>query len=228
MSELKLGAGAGQAPTRRTAHELVREQLRQAILRGTLEGGTRLVQAEIAAQLQVSTTPVREALRDLATEGLIQLDAHRGAIVRTLDFSEVSEIYDLRRLLEPEAMRRAARDLDEHALAAAEELQRQMDEEDDVGVWADLNRQFHGRLIDGIDSPRLKSALENLRDSAAPYVGFMLKKGQEHLADANKEHHALLKALRDRDGERAAAVTEQHLEGTVKALRQASERVENS
>lgn len=228
MSELKLSAGEGHVPARRTAHELVRERLRQAILSGELEGGTRLVQAEIATQLEVSTTPVREALRDLATEGLIQLDAHRGAIVRTLDLSEVSEIYDLRRLLEPEAMRRAARQLDEADFAAAEELQRRMDEVEDVGVWADLNRQFHGRLIDAIDSPRLKAALENLRDSAAPYVGFMLKKGREHLADANKEHHALLEALRAGDGEKAAAITEQHLAGTVKALRLASERAESA
>ena len=62
-----------------SAHELARETLRQAILRGQLPGGARLVQADLAVHLRVSTTPVREALRDLATEGLIVLDRHWGA-----------------------------------------------------------------------------------------------------------------------------------------------------
>jgi DNA-binding GntR family transcriptional regulator len=82
MDRLQLGDQL--ASPRRTAHEYVRNSLREGILRGSLVGGTRLVQSEIASELEVSTTPVREALRDLATEGLVQLDAHRGAVVLQL------------------------------------------------------------------------------------------------------------------------------------------------
>src|SRR5690242_7828107 len=85
---------------RRTAHEFVRESLRRAILRGDLTGGERLIQADIAATLEVSTTPVREALRDLAAEGLISLDRHRGGVVRGLNWEDMEEIRKIRHQLE--------------------------------------------------------------------------------------------------------------------------------
>lgn len=206
---------------RRTAHELVRDTLRRAILRGTISGGTRLVQSEIAEELGVSTTPVREALRDLATEGLIDLDAHRGATVHRLELGEVREIYSLRRLLEPEAMRRAAELLDRAVLDRAEFVQQQMDEAIDNGVWADLNRQFHGILVSGLAMPRLRSILRNLQDGAAPYVGLVLHNASPLRDHANQEHRELLAALRAKDGARAAAITEAHLAQTIDALQRA-------
>src|SRR3970040_1190357 len=90
-----------------TAVELVRDALRTAILRGDLPGGSRLVQTDIAAQLEVSTTPVREAMRDLASEGLITLDSHRIGTVRKPDWDEMVEIVEVRRALEEVAIRRA-------------------------------------------------------------------------------------------------------------------------
>lgn len=209
---------AASRPERRTAHELVRETLRRAILRGTVAGGTRLVQAEIAEQLGVSTTPVREALRDLATEGLIDLDAHRGATVHRLEVEELREIYWLRTLLEPGAMRRAAEGLEEGALEHAEEIQQQMDDETDVGMWADLNREFHGTLVAGLRLPRLRSILQGLQDGAAPYVGLLLQQVGDFTEQANGEHRELLEALRAHDGDRAAAITKHHLTATLESL----------
>lgn len=204
--------------SRRTAHELVRDTLRQAILRGALPGGSRLVQAEIASRLDVSTTPVREALRDLASEGLIQLDAHRGAIVRELDLDDVREIYDLRMLLEPEALRRAAATISEEELEHAAALQQQMDTETDPGVWADLNREFHAMLVRASRSPRLIAILQNLRDSAAPYVGLSLQTHARQRKVANEHHRGLLEALRARDPEPAARIAREHLESTLQTL----------
>ena len=90
-------AGQSFSATRQTAHEYVREVLRRAILSGDIPVGSRLVQAELATTLEVSTTPVREALRDLASEGLIQFDPHRGAVVSELSGEELQEIYEIRR-----------------------------------------------------------------------------------------------------------------------------------
>ncbi len=87
--------------------QYVRSILRKAILNGELTSGSRLVQAELAAMLDVSTTPLREALRDLATEGPVQFDPHRGAIVTELSEDDLHDIYELRLVLEPLAMRQA-------------------------------------------------------------------------------------------------------------------------
>lgn len=206
---------------RRTAHEVVRDTLRHAILNGALPGGTRLVQADIAAQLEVSTTPVREALRDLATEGLIRLDAHRGAIVYEPDLDEVRDLYDIRKILEAEAMKRAVRSITEEELRRAEALQARMDSEPDAVLWVDFNREFHAVLADAARSPRLSALLKNLRDAAAVYVALSLKSSPEQVAAGNRDHHELLEAVRRKDARAAARTVISHLDGTMRAVEKA-------
>lgn len=214
------------ADARRTAHEMVKDALRQAILRGSLPGGTRLVQADIASQLEISTTPVREALRDLATEGLIVVDPHRGAVVKQLSPEELSEIHDICMLLEPEGVRRAAPQMSPQVLAQARALADEMETEEDVGRWADLNRQFHALLVRDGDSTRLINMLNGLRDSAAPYVGLALRRRSTHVAEANDDHRALLQALEEGDIDRAAEISERHLALTIKVLASLDESAE--
>lgn len=202
----------------RTAHQFVYETLRRLILSGELGGGARLVQADLAKQLGVSTTPVREALRDLATEGLIRLDPHRGAVVRELDDAEVREIYQLRRLLEPLSIRYAVEGMSEAALDAAESLANQMEVEPDPGRWVDLNRRFHALFADASGMPRLQAILESLRDSAAVYVGLSIKLKPEQLKNGNQDHRRLLAAVRRRDADAAVNVELEHLDSTMHAI----------
>lgn len=215
MSDFDLAAGEG----RRTAHEYVRDWLRQAILRGTLGGGMRLVQSNLADELGVSTTPVREALRDLAGEGLIQLDAHRSAVVKQLTPAELREVQDLRRIIEPEAMRRAVLACRPESLERATALVETMEaEREDVGRWADLNRRFHAALVEDLRGTRMIGILRGLRDAAAPYVGLALQADDNQLEQANREHRELLQAFRARDGERAAALSVRHVALTAQVL----------
>lgn len=205
---------------RRTAHQMVRDTIRHAILDGALAAGTRLVQAEIAEQLQVSTTPVREALRDLATEGLVKLDAHRGAVVHSISLEEVEEIYDLRTLLEPEAVRRATNNLSDGQLAELATLQHAMDGEQDPVRWTELNRAFHRQIVAMAGSTRLAETLHRLEDIAALYVGVALRSSEVELNSGNAQHHDLLQALEDRDGDRGAQVISEHLQHTLDVVRQ--------
>ena len=207
-----------QRGERRTAHQLVRDTLRRAILTGKVTAGTRLVQSDIAEQLQVSTTPVREALRDLATEGFIQLDAHRGAVVRRLGYDDVHEIYNIRKMLEPDAIRRAVELITEEELETAAAIQARADMERDPARWVELNHEFHRVFIDAARSPRLASILTNLADSAAMYIAASLVQGEHRREDANVQHHALLDAVRKRDADAACEVMLTHIHQTVETV----------
>lgn len=202
----------------RTAQQLAYEVVRRAILRGALVPGTRLTQNQLAEQLELSTTPVREALRRLAGDGLVQIDAHRGAIVRGLHRTELSEIYELRLLLEPLAIRKAAERITEEDLARAEDLWKQMADHSDIGAWSETNREFHAIFAQAAQSPTLMKILRGLRDSAAPYVRWSIVLHPGFPITANEEHRQLLDACRARDGDRAAQVEELHLRATLAAV----------
>jgi DNA-binding GntR family transcriptional regulator len=220
--EVHVPIGRLAAPARtRTAYEHVRATLRAAILDRTLPAGARLVQSDLAAQLGVSTTPVREALRDLAAEGLVLLDAHRGAIVRRLDIDEVREIYELRMTLEPLMVGRVVERITEEQLARAEELAGRMLTETDMSVWVNLNREFHAVFSEVDEKSRLAQILAGLRDSAAGYVAVSLDARPRQVAKANDEHHELLELYRRRDRAAAVRLTVQHLRSTLAVIEEA-------
>jgi DNA-binding GntR family transcriptional regulator len=208
----------------RTAHEYVLGTLRSAILGGTLAGGTRLVQAELASQLGVSTTPVREALRDMASEGLVVFDPHRGAIVRPLDMEEVREIYELRITLEPLMVRRVADLITDEQLDRADGLAARMRIETNLSTWVELNREFHSVFSEIGEGSRLAGILASLRDSASAYVSLSLEARPEQVPQANHEHDELIKLYRERDAEGAVELTVQHLRSTLAAIEEAHER----
>ena len=208
---------------RRTMHEFVHSTLRNAILDGQLTGGTRLVQSEIAATLQVSTTPVREALRDLAAEGLIRLDPHRGGVVRELDLKELEEIYRLRVVLEPEALRLAWPHLTDKLIDRVEQLHHQIQAADSAADFTHLNSEFHGAVYDLSNAPRLLGILENLTATWVMYVSASLIQDKENQVRASEGHNEILKALRTRDLDAAIASTIDHLAITKRTLETALE-----
>lgn len=221
-------ADLGHQLGRRTSYEFVRDTLRRAIVSGLLPSGARLVQTDVAKQLGVSTTPVREALRDLAGEGLIQLDAHRGGTVRHFRLEELEEVYELRKLLEPYGMRLAVERITATELARARGLHEQMDGGVDVGDWVQLNRAFHAVLTDAARSPRLTEILRGLRDLAQIYVGLGMQtvgdmSEQERLG--NREHGQILRAFEKKRPDDAAAVIVTHLQSTMDLVRQHFEAV---
>ncbi len=206
------------APRATTAYEHVRAALRAAILDGSLSSGEHLVQTQLAAELGVSTTPVREALRDLAKEGLVTFDPHRGALVRPLTMSEVREIYQLRVTLEPLMVARVIGLLEEEQLDRAERLRLRIEDETDIGSWVGLNRDFHAVLAEPGRGSRLADILTGLRDSAMPYVALSLNARPEQTQQANEEHAELLERYRRRDERAVVELTLQHLQSTLAAI----------
>jgi DNA-binding GntR family transcriptional regulator len=208
----------GFATTRQTAHEFVRGVLRRAILNGELASGSRLVQAELAAMLDVSTTPVREALRDLATEGLVQFDPHRGAIVSELSSEDVHDIYEIRRVLEPLAMRQAVPKVSDALLARLRRLHKGMIDEPHSVDWVDRNRVFHMAVYETAASPRLAAIIRNLQDASVMYIGASLKHKPGLREEANHGHAEILEALENRDVEAAVKALDEHLRTSIDAF----------
>lgn len=202
---------------RRTTHELVLELLREKILSGEIEPGSHLVQSELAIDMDVSTTPVREALRDLAAEGLVAFEPLRGAVVHELSTSEFEEIYEARMLLEPMAARRAAARVTPSHLKGFEELYRLMAVEEHVGRWIQLNREFHIGIYEVGVSPRIAAVIRMLQAASMMYIGVALS-APGLLESANHGHKEILDALAAGDADAAAETTLHHLEWTMQAV----------
>ncbi|WP_158253972.1 GntR family transcriptional regulator [Cryobacterium sp. Y50] len=206
----------------RTAHEYVLSSLRASILEGELTGGTRLIQSDIANQLEVSVTPVREALRDLVAEGLVVFDPHRGALVRSLNMEEVRELYELRVALEPLMVRRTIERLTDQEITRAHDLQVQISTTKDIASWVELNRKFHAVFAMPDEASRLSTILASLRDSASSYVAMSLVVSPQRVAQSNEEHSQLVALYRKRDVSGAIALTLQHLQTTLETIEEAN------
>lgn len=220
---MTLGLNSGQNRAQ-TAHVYVRETLREAILNGTLGAGTRLIQAELAAQLDVSNTPIREALRDLAGEGLVVFDPRRGSRVRSLDLSEVRELYEMRIALEPLMVRKVMETIAPETLDRAEGLCHRLEKTTSLSEWSELNRQFHSLFALPDKQSRLATVLSGLRDSASMYVALSLGANSHRIDESNTEHFQLVECYRTGDVDRAIDVTITHLRATLADIEEAHQK----
>jgi DNA-binding GntR family transcriptional regulator len=203
---------------RRTAQEQVLDSLRRAILGGVLAPGTPLVLSELSERLGVSRTPIREAIRELAAEGLVDFDSYRSAVVHTPTIEEAEELYELRLILEPIAVRKAVERITEAQLDEASALQREMVNVKEVGRWVELNREFHAMLNNAAESPRLNGMVSGLRNVSGMQVSLSLKASPHELERSNHEHAAIVQAFRDRDPDRAVELTKTHLRTTLEII----------
>ncbi len=195
---------------KQATHELVATVLREAIATGLLKANQPLPQDEIASQLKVSHIPVREALRQLQSEGLVTYQANRGATVTAHTPDEIREIYDIRAILETAAIRRATPALSAAELARARAILDEAEQATDGPTWGALDVEFHQTIYHLDDRPRLEEMIAGLLRRVDRYWlahGLMLK----HRDVFEREHRALLGALEARNADRAAALLEAHL-----------------
>ena len=184
------------------------------ILLGELKPGSRLRQAETAALLGTSTTPVREAFAALAREGLIRQDAHRGAVVAAPTLTDLYENYDLLFRLEPLATEVAAMRIDASGLAELEALVDELARAPlaDPARRVELNDEFHRTIIETARRPRLAELVLNLRDVLAGYVMLLTREQKKSTQELEEiDHRAILEALRAGDAAASAAAMERHL-----------------
>jgi DNA-binding GntR family transcriptional regulator len=198
----------------RTAHANVTDLIRSSILVGRLASGTRLVQSDLAAMMGVSVTPVREALRELVSEGLVDFDAFRGAVVHTPSDAEMRDLYELRRALVPFNVRKGVAAFRSVDREAAEVLVARMHHADDE-EWVILNKLFHEVLDGASGNAHLASTLSRLATLAAMYVNVCVGVRDDYRSRACAEHEQLLGAYASGDVERAVDVNLRHLSHTI-------------
>lgn len=203
-------------------------RLRQMILDGTLAPGETLRQEELARRLDISRTPLREALAILGAEGLVQVNPRRSVTVFKPSIEELKELFEVRTVLESAAVERAAPHFPPEDLRQLGMLIEQMEAAPTGTAFNRLNQQFHDACYLPNGLPRLLSLLGQIRSQATPYTEMMLTT-PEHRKQAQEQHRELLIALRDRDAERAVRIIRAHLQLTINTIvAELSERTTSS
>lgn len=196
-------------------------RVRELILSGDLAPGTVLPQASLAAAIGMSTTPLREALRRLAQEGLVDLDAHRDARVRPLDATEARDLLELRRTLDPMAAALAAERRTDDDLAAIRAALDGLEALPDEPTPAQLDHhfRFHAAIHRASHNALLADILHGLWTKTDRYRVDALATGRtdEERAARTVEHRLLFEAVRDADTAAAADLTRRHVEGSLGA-----------
>ncbi|MFJ7286448.1 GntR family transcriptional regulator [Pseudomonas sp. NPDC099000] len=199
------------------ARSVIEETLRSAILDGRIPCGTALRQQDLADLFGVSRMPVREALRQLEAQSLLNVIAHKGAVVAPLVQGDAVETYALRILLESEALRLSVPLLDTKDFEDGARYIDSMETEHDYAEIGRLNRLFHMSLYSKAPNHRLLRLIEDGLNEEERFLRFNLEAmGLGKLSQ--EDHRALLLAVEDRDIERSVKLLEHHLNRGVEVI----------
>lgn len=197
--------------------DVVFNTLRQAILRGELKPGTRLMEISLANKLGVSRTPIREAIRKLENEGLVLMTPRKGAEVAEITEKSMLDVLEIRKALEelttglacdritPEQIER---------LKEAETYFEEMLDGRDITVIAEADVKFHDIIFEATDNKRLINLLNNLREQMYRFRIEYLK-GLEYYPKLKEEHNMLIRAIENGDKETAKQVIGSHIDNQV-------------
>ncbi|GAB2894100.1 GntR family transcriptional regulator [Streptomyces deserti] len=192
--------------------QFVLEEIKRRILTGQLTPGQALVETELAAQFGVSKTPVREALKTLAGTGLVVMSQYKGVTVRMVDADMAREVYDVRLLLEPEALKRAV--WRGASLDAARSALTRADAATDTAERSLANREFHRALYLPCGNPLLGRMLDELRDQAALVSAVAWAANPSWEREAS-EHREILRLALEGDADGAGRALHAHIASFV-------------
>lgn len=200
---------------RDTLHLKVCNVIREAIIRGDFKPGERLKQSDLADKMGVSRMPVREAFRKLESEGLILLEPHKGAVVKSISIEDIQEIYALRSELEKMAVLQSVNLLTEEDIEQLSFLVSEMENAKDADAFVQYNIDFHRLLVKRCKWERLNSFIGTLWNGLPQQTPHLLT-GQ--IETSNTEHRKILEAVINKDNETAANLVSEHIYRTGEKL----------
>jgi DNA-binding GntR family transcriptional regulator len=196
--------------TYRSLTQIIVELIRQEIYEGTHKPGSRLNIADLAQRFQASAVPVREALRNLEAEGLVEFRPNRGVVIRNLSAGEVRELFLMRLPLELLAATQTALLADDVALDDIGAILKRMDATVGTEEWQTLHEQFHHDFYSLSQLPRLIQNVGVLRGQMRPY-GKLYLSDPKHVEMAQAEHYRMVAAARARDPNAIRPALVEHL-----------------
>ncbi|WHP29822.1 GntR family transcriptional regulator [Trabulsiella odontotermitis] len=198
--------------TTKTKSKLIYDDLKHRILSGEIKADTRLIIHQLALSYDSSDIPVREALKELAAEDLVEMSPHKGSRVKRLSIKEMQDMLEIRKTLEPLAARLAAEHATPELIASLETLHQQLiklAEEKNYSEYSTLNRQFHELIIEASDNSYLKKILsELLANERRTKTIFDLF--PEVVVISIQEHQEFIQLLKERKGKELAELMWRH------------------
>lgn len=200
--------------------DVVFNTLRQAILRGELKPGERLMEIQLANKLGVSRTPIREAIRKLELEGLVLMIPRRGAEVAEITEKSLRDVLEVRKALEGLSVQLACERITDEQIqqlkCAAKEFEDVL-KSGDVTAYAEADVKFHDIIYDATDNQRLISLLYNLREQMYRYRVEYLKRSEVHQT-LLEEHQYIIEMLEKRNAESAMIAINEHIDNQVETV----------
>ncbi|NLC76141.1 MAG: GntR family transcriptional regulator [Clostridia bacterium] len=194
--------------------DLVFETMREAIINGDLAPGERLMEAQLAEEMGVSRTPVREAIRKLELEGLVAMVPRKGAYVADYSIKDITDVFEIRAALESLAAGLACERITDQEL---EELQvlvvrvRDTIEDNDLEALVGIDTEFHDRIYRASRNSRLEQMISNLREQIQRFRSTSLA-SPGRIKDTLEEHKGIVDAIADRNIALAQKLAAKHVE----------------
>jgi DNA-binding GntR family transcriptional regulator len=206
--------------------DVVFNTLREAILKGDLKPGERLMELQLAAKLGVSRTPIREAIRMLEQEGLAVTIPRKGAEVAKMTLKDMEDVLEIRDALDELAVRIACEKISEEQLGrliGVKELFENSTRTGDVKTIAEADVTFHDVIYEATDNPKLVTLLNNLREQVYRYRVEYIKDPKNY-PTLIAEHEAIVEGLKNRDQDAATAAMHAHVENQAAAVKAVIQR----
>ena len=200
--------------------EVVSETMREAIVNGTLKPGERLMEIQLAEELGVSRTPVREAIRKLELEGFVVMIPRRGTYVAGLSIKDINEVFEIRTALDVLAAGLAAERITEEELEQMERLMVEIGEhidKGDMGAIITLDSEFHDILYKASRNDRLVGIINNLREQFTRFRSISIAY-PGRLKNTLEEHRQLVEAIAQRNSDVAQQLAREHMENAEQTL----------
>lgn len=200
--------------------DLVLEAIREAIMNGSLQPRERLMEIQLAEELGVSRTPVREALRKLELEGFIVMVPRKGAYVSDLSMKDIADVFEIRAALEGLAAALAAERITEDELEAMERLLVEKGEaiqQDNIDKLVEVDTKFHEAMYKASRNERLSSIISNLREQIQRFrLTSLSVPGRKK--ESLEEHRNIVEAIQARDVQLARQLAQEHIENAENVL----------